>query len=409
MAHRPHIGFEEARSIVRDTLSPLSPLEVSIFDASELTAYEDMVARVDCPSLSSSMKDGFAVVSGDLRDARKDAPKRLLVTGMLAAGSQCPCEVRSGTAVRIMTGAPLPEGADAVLSEEYALVEGETVLCFREAEAGRNVLLRGSDVNVGEPVVRKGAFLAPAVTGFMAAAGIERARVIPLPKVGVVATGGEVVMPGGPLRPGELYASNLVTLICWLKHFRMQSRFASARDREADIRTAIESVLRDVDVLLTSGGAWKSERDLTIRVLEGMGWKPGFRGIRMGPGKGVTFGLLDGVPVFCLPGGPPSNEMAFLQIVLPGLMIMGGRSKAPFRYEVVRLADRVTGDEAWTRFIYADLVEKGGERWAAPLRLKSRLRSQACARAVIRIHEGRESLEEGSHISVQILREQPNV
>ncbi|MBI4772917.1 MAG: molybdopterin molybdotransferase MoeA [Deltaproteobacteria bacterium] len=405
MAHRPHIGFEDARSIVRDTLSPLSPLEVSIFDASELIAHEDMVARVDCPSLSSSMKDGFAVVSIDLTDAREDAPKRLSVTGMLAAGRRSPLKVRSGTTVRIMTGAPLPEGADAVLSEEYARVEGETILCLREAEAGRNVLFRGSDVRMGEPVVRKGQFLAPAVTGFMAAAGIDRAWVVPLPKVGVVATGAEVVMPGCSLRPGELYASNLITLICWLKHFRMKTRFASAPDREADIRAAIESVVRDVDVLLTSGGAWRSERDLTVRVLEEMGWNPLFRGVRMGPGKAVTFGLLDGIPVFCLPGGPPSNEMAFLQIVLPGLMIMGARPKAPFRDEVVRLADRVTGDKTWTQFIYADLVEREGERWAAPLRLKSRLRSQACARAVIRIQEGRESIEEGSAVSVQILGE----
>ena len=406
MTHRPHIGFEDALSIVRDNLSPLSPVEVSILDAGGLAAYEDVIARVDCPSLSSSMKDGFAVVSSDLSSVRDDSPKRLSITGMAAAGTRSSLEVRPGTTVRIMTGAPVPQGANAVLSEEYTRTEGETVLCFKEAEPGRNVLLRGSDVKVGEPVAQKGQFLSPAATGFMAAAGIDRTRVVPLPKVGVVATGEEVVMPGSPLQPGELYASNLITMVCWLKHFRMKTLTTSAPDREADIRTAIESVTKDVDVVLTSGGAWRSERDLTIRVLEEMGWKLLFRGVRMGPGKAVTFGILDGIPVFCLPGGPPSNEMAFLQLVLPALMIMGARAKAPFRYQMARLADRVTGDKTWTQFIYADLTERGDAWWAVPLRLKSRLRSQAYARAVIRIHEGRESLEEGSRVSVQVLLEQ---
>ena len=185
----------------------------------------------------------------------------------------------------------------------------------------------------------------------------------------------------------------------------MRAVSSRAPDHEAEIRTAIETVMKDTDVLLTSGGAWKSERDLTIRVLEGMGWKPLFRGVRMGPGKAVALGLLDGIPVFCLPGGPPSNETAFLQIVLPALMIMSGRAEAPFRYQTARLSDRVTGDKTWTQFIYADLTEKSDECWTVPLRLKSRLRSQACARAVIRIDEGRERLDEGSRISVQVLRE----
>jgi molybdopterin molybdotransferase len=127
----------------------------------------------------------------------------------------------------------------------------------------------------------------------------------------------------------------------------------------------------------------------------------------MGPGKAATFGMLDGKPVFCLPGGPPSNETAFLQIVLPGLMLMSALPEAPFRYEMVRLADRVTGDRNWTQFIYADLTERKDEWRAVPLRLKSRLRSQAFARAVIRMDEGTESLGAGSRIPVQVLLDPP--
>jgi len=167
--------------------------------------------------------------------------------------------------------------------------------------------------------------LTPALTGLLAAGGLEQVKVYPSPRVAVVATGDEVIAPGHPLQPGQLYASNIVTLYSWLHHFGMSGETAVVRDRPDELEMTFQKLLSRNDALLTSGGAWKSERDLTTRVLDEMGWEMFFHRVRIGPGKAVALGILDGKPIFCLPGGPPSNEMAFLQIALPGLLQMAGR------------------------------------------------------------------------------------
>ena len=134
-----------------------------------------------------------------------------------------------------------------------------------------------------------------------------------------------------------------------------------------------------------------------------MGWEMFFHRVRIGPGKAVALGVLNGKPIFCLPGGPPSNEMAFLQIALPGLLQMAGKSPVPFSLRKVRLAEGVSGDVTWTQFFQATLEKREGEWWAIPHRMKSRIQSQARAQALIRIPEGVESVAPGNIIEVQIL------
>ncbi len=162
-------------------------------------------------------------------------------------------------------------------------------------------------------------------------------------------------------------------------------------------------MLKEVDVIITSGGAWKSDRDLTIQTLKDMGGDVVFHHVRMGPGKAVGLILLNEKTVFCLPGGPPSNEMAFLQIVLPALLHLAGREPIPFEYKTTTLTANVRGDSNWTQFFYARLVEKSGQLFVEPLKIKSRLKSQADTNALIKIPEGVERLEKGEQIEIQIL------
>jgi molybdopterin molybdotransferase len=162
-------------------------------------------------------------------------------------------------------------------------------------------------------------------------------------------------------------------------------------------------MLERVDVLLTSGGAWKSSRDVTIKALERVGAKTVFHRVRMGPGKAVALLRLNNKNVFCLPGGPPSNEMAFLQIALPGLLHLAGRPPVPFEYAEATLTRTVTGQKDWTQFLYATR-KQNNERWfVSPVENKSRLQSQAGANALIKIPEGIEQLEEQQQIQVQVL------
>ena len=264
-------------------------------------------------------------------------------------------------------------------------------------------LFQGSDVPKEGLIASEGQILTPALTGFMAAGGLDRLKVYPRPRVAVVATGDEVIAPGSPLRPGQLYASNIVTLYAWLRHFGMSGETAVVRDRPDALKKTFQKLLSDNDALLTSGGAWKSERDMTTRILDEMGWEMLFHRVRIGPGKAVAMGILDHKPVFCLPGGPPSNEMAFLQIALPGLLKMAGKPTSPFRHKNTRLAEAMRGDVTWTQFFQASLEKREGEWWAVPLRMKSRIQSQAHAQALIRIPEGVQRLTPGSIIEVQVL------
>ena len=144
--------------------------------------------------------------------------------GSLAAGDPDPKTLRPGEAIEVLTGAIIPSGADAVVSVEFTRRESDQVVCYRDAPPGCNLLVRGSDVSAGGTIVQAGQVLTPALTGLLAAGGLDRVSVYPIPRVAVVATGDEVVAPGHPLRPGQLYASNLVTLHSWLRHFGMRAR-----------------------------------------------------------------------------------------------------------------------------------------------------------------------------------------
>ncbi len=403
MARTYDIGLKEALSLTFDAIGTLPPVPMPVHEAGGFVAAKDIKAVVDCPSATSSLRDGYAVVSTDIACASPEKGIGLRVSGSLAAGDPAQLAVRSGETVNVLTGAVIPEGADAVVAVEFTERQGENVICYRDAPPGCNLLFQGSDVAAGDLIVSRGQTLTPALTGLLAAGGLDLVEAYPSPRVAVVATGDEVIAPGNPLRPGQLYASNIVTLYAWLRHFGMQGETAVVQDRPHELQRTFQELLGRNDALLTSGGAWKSERDLTTRILDEMGWEMFFHRVRIGPGKAVALGVLNGKPIFCLPGGPPSNEMAFLQIALPGLLQMAGKPATPFKSKKCRLAEELSGDITWTQFYQASLEKRRGEWWAIPHRMKSRIQSQARARALIRISEGIHSLARGDVIEVQEL------
>ena len=399
------IGFEEALAGTLGALAPLAPMDVPVGEAEGLVVAEDCIARVDCPSSPISLKDGYAVVSTDLNEACASGPVRLRVVGRAVAGADADAMVRSGTAVTITSGARVPCGADAVIASEFTTEQGEWVLCHRDAGNRRNVIEQGRDVSKGSRIAVRGEVLTPARTGLLAAGGVATIRVHPQPRVGIIATGDEVVTPGSPLKAGQLYASNVITLRSWLRHFRMDAEMAVVGDHKEHLAGQAANMLGRVDVLITSGGAWKSDRDLTVDVLKAMGADLVFHRVRMGPGKAVALLVIDGKVLFCLPGGPPSNEIAFLQITLPGLLHLSGKPPAPLAYTRAVLTERVGGDRDWTQFVYAALEWEGGRWLVHPLTARSRLQSQADADALIRVPEGVEQVEPGTWIDVQVLHD----
>lgn len=397
------IGLDEALALTSSNIGPVGsetlPLELLV----DRVLSRDVVSEVDSPSVDASLKDGYAVQSQDLQHASEANRVVLRLAGSVTAGALTTSRLGTGQAVRVTTGASLPAGADAVLAEEFADLSGETLICRNTAESGRNILRRGTDIRKGQIVAKTFEHATPPLVGLLATAGIDRAQVFRSPQVCVMATGDEVVAPGNPLPEGQLYASNITEICAWLARYRIPYRVAFAGDTEADVTSAIEQQIGHVDAFVSSGGIWGSERDVMLQVLESRGWTGIYHRVRMGPGKAIAFGLLESRPFFCLPGGPPSNEMAFLQIALPAVLQMQGHKGPAFPTVAACLGASVHGVGHWTQFVHAKLQRIDGRLTAIPLQQKSRLQTMAEKDALIRIPEGCEGLSKGDVVDVQLL------
>ena len=398
------IGFEQAYNLIMANVPQLPVERRSPSDLNHEVLAEPCLANVDSPSLDVSLKDGYAVVSGDIGDAGTTFPVKLTLLRSQAAGDSPGEPIKSGQTVRVTTGAPVPPGADAVLAGEFAKEADGFVVCVRDAEPGRNILLRGADVCRGQTIARKGEKLHPALIGLMAAAGVDTVSVYARPSVAVIGTGDEIVAPGHKLGEGKLYASNIVETANWLKRFKMrQVKTIIAPDKVEAIRNVILNHVESVDVFVTSGGSWGSERDLMIKALDGLGWSGIFHRVRLGPGKAVGFGLLDGKAVFILPGGPPSHEAALLLLALPGILKMTGWTGPLFPLLPTRIASTVGGQSDWTQVVHGLLRQDNGLFEFHPVKSTSRLSSMAKKDALLVIPEKTEIIEAGQTVDVQWL------
>lgn len=400
---RVNIGLAEALELTLANIAPMGPETLPLEHLVERIVSHDVVSTVDSPSVDASLKDGYAVHSEDLVQAGEAEHVVLELAGSVAAGATTSLHLARGQAMRVTTGAPLPLGADAVLAEEFAMPSGKVLVCRNTAEPGRNVLKRGADIRAGQIVAHASDHITPSLVGLFATAGIDRVQVFRSPVVCVIATGDEVVAPGKPLPEGRLYASNVTEICAWFSKHRIPTRVRFTGDSEAETVAVIEQEIEHADAFVSSGGIWGSERDLMLKVLERLDWHGVYHRVRMGPGKAVAFGLLRSKPFFCLPGGPPSNEMAFLQIALPGALRMQGHNAAAFPKIAALLVAPVRGVGHWTQFVHAKLNKVGGRLVVVPLQQKSRLQTMAEKNALICIPEGCEALDQGTTVDVQVL------
>ena len=196
------ISFDEALRLTLNNIQVLDSEDVVLVSAVGRVIASDLIGLVDSPSVDVSLKDGYAVHSADIAAAREDAPVSLRLIGTVAAGGAWSRQMRFGETVRILSGAPVPEGADAVVAEEFTQLDGKILLVANDAYAGRNILLKGSDVRRGELLLEKGSRLSAPTIGLLAAAGYQSIPVLKLPRVAILATGDEVIAPGEVLQTG---------------------------------------------------------------------------------------------------------------------------------------------------------------------------------------------------------------
>jgi molybdopterin molybdotransferase len=397
------ISFDRAYKLITVNISPVASEMVRLDRTVDRVTTEDCISFVDVPSADISLKDGYALISGDIEAASPENPITLERIGIRYAGSSNELVVTKGKTVRITSGAIIPDGADAVLSEEFVIDYRDIVTATANAQKGRNILRKGTDIKEGEKYLAHSTILTPLHIGLLAAAGYSMVDVYKVPRITIIATGDEVVSIGKPIEEGKVAASNLSSISAWCNHFRFENKMVVVGDSEGDITKTIRESISLSDCIITSGGAWKGERDLVVRVLDKLGWQMLFHRVRMGPGKAIAFGLLHSKPVFCLPGGPPSNQIAFLQLALPGLLRLQGRNHPPFPTIHATLDKEVTGQKDWTQFIMGAISTQENRTIFSPINTASRLQYLSKAEGIVSIPEGVEIIPAGITIKVQVL------
>lgn len=337
------ISVEEARERILAHFAPLEAVSTPLGEALGLVLAEDVYAAFDIPPLTNTAMDGYAVRASDTAGATPEAPRPLRVTGYLAAGAVFEGAVGPGEAVRIMTGAPLPAGADAVVPFEetdeqergtaWHLHPQSTVRIDVAARRGANLRLAGEDVRAGELVLPRGTVIGPAQVGVLASLGLAEARVIRRPRVAILSTGDELLRPGQPLAPGKIYDANAFSLAAQVRAWGGEARILEiARDTVEALTARIHEGLRDADLLVTSAGVSRGDFDVVKDVLAREG-EIGFWTVRMRPGKPLAFGIFrtagpgaeGAVPHLGLPGNPVSAMLTFELFGRPALFTMLGK------------------------------------------------------------------------------------
>ena len=321
----PMLSVEQATDRVLREFHPLEPERVSTLKTLHRVLAEDIYADGDIPPLANSSMDGFALQASGTTGAGASAPARLRVLADLPAGYVSETPVAPGTAIRIMTGAPIPPGADAVVRVEDTRAGTDWVDILSEAPVGQYIRPAGEDVRCGELVLRQGTRIRPQEVGMLASLGREVISVTRRPRVAILATGDEVVAIDAPLAPGKIrdansYSNAAQVLACGGTPLLL----GIARDQAQALTNRIRAGLaQGIDLLLTSGGVSVGDFDVVKEVLAAEG-EMGFWRVRMKPGKPLAFGKIGSVPVLGLPGNPVSVMVSFEIFARPAIMKMLG-------------------------------------------------------------------------------------
>ncbi|MGA5342512.1 gephyrin-like molybdotransferase Glp [Streptomyces griseoincarnatus] len=413
------------------TVRPLDPIELHLLDAQGCVLVEDITVPVSLPPFDNSSMDGYAVRVADIAGASEEYPASLEVVGDVAAGAADPVHVGPGQAARIMTGAPLPPGAETVVPVEWTdggLGEGPAagmrarslapdcatgqVAVYRPAPARAHVRAQGSDVRAGDRVLEAGTVLGPPQISLLAAVGRGTVRVRPRPRVVVLSTGSELVQPDEPLRPGQIYDSNSFALTAAARDAgAIAYRVGAVADDAETLRDTIEDQLVRADLMVTSGGVSVGAYDVVKEALAHAGDEdePGsgveFRRLAMQPGKPQGFGSIgpDHTPLLALPGNPVSSYVSFELFVRPAIRTLMGlqdvhrpRVRAELRAEKALTSPK--GRRQFLRGRYADGVVTpvggAGSHLVAAL---------AQANALVVVPEDVEDMAPGTEVEVVLL------
>ncbi|MDP9381791.1 MAG: molybdopterin molybdotransferase MoeA [Chloroflexota bacterium] len=359
------LSVEDAGERILAAFSELPAEQAPILQALGRTLAEDIVATFPIPPLANSAMDGYAVRVEDTRGASPESPRRLRIVSNLAAGYVSEASVQPGDAIRIMTGAPVPAGTEAVIQVELTEREADDVLLHAEIAPGRNIREAGEDVQEGQTVLRRGTRIRPAEVGVLASLGMDSVRCISRPRVGILATGDELLEPGEPLAPGKIYNANAYSTAAQVLEAGGEPvHLGIARDTRESLGAKIrEAIERGVDMLVSSGGVSVGDFDLVKDMLAAEG-EIDFWQVNMKPGKPLAFGHLGGAPMIGLPGNPVSSMISFELFGRPAIHKMLGRPPTPRPQVSACMEDFYRKTDSRRHYIRVRVREENGEHRA---------------------------------------------
>ena len=326
------ISLEDARELVLSRVETMSTEEVDVMQVIGRVAAEDLASDIDIAPFAHAAMDGFALRAAQLGGASAEAPVELDVIAEVPAGAWFEGEIGDGQCVRIMTGAPLPASADAVVKYEVVDVvsgdgrEGSRVAFAEPTEVGSNIRAAGEEAKAGEVIVRAGEVVHSAGVGFLAGCGVTRVKTYRRPTVGIIATGSELVDPTEVPVKGQIRNSNSYALAaCAIDAGAVPTVLPIAADDFEGLRAAVVEATSKFDFIVTSGGAANGDYDFIKKVVDDAG-ELLMTTVNMRPGKAQTFGIVNGTPVFGLPGNPAAAYLGFEMIIRPALRKMQGYS-----------------------------------------------------------------------------------
>ena len=414
------ISVEEALEKILSYVEILEPERKPILDCLGQVLAEDVYSAIDIPPLDNSAMDGYALRAKDTCGACESSPVYLAVVGEVAAGSMPTKEVEPGTAIRIMTGAPLPDGADAVvrfedtdeMTRKSSGGDHSQIGILRRAKKRLDVRNRGEDIAKGNLVLEKGRVLRPQEIGVLASLGRSTALVIRRPIVAILATGDELIAVDQPLAPGKIHDSNTYTIAAEVSRYGGIPRILGiGRDSIQSLTEKIDEGL-DADMLITSGGVSKGDYDIVKDVLAEHG-EVGFWTVRMKPGKPLAFGIMKNVegsrkrqvPHLGLPGNPVSSMITFEQFARPAILKMMGKKNIAKPIVRAIVEDNIANNDGRRVFARVMVTRRGGQYYASVTGPQGSgiLTSIARANGLAVIPETSRGVKAGEMVEVQML------
>ncbi len=410
---RKLLTYEEAKNLIQETLKPkpLGTEEIPLLEAYNRVLAEDTTSTLDIPPFNRSTVDGYAVKAQDTFGAEENQPVKLNVCGFVAIGEMPKIAVQQGEAAEIVTGAPMPEGADAVVMVEDTNREDDVLSVYSSVTPNENVQKKGSDIKNGETILQRGKVLGSREIGVLAALGKAAVKVYKVPTVAVLSTGGEVTEPGKELPPGKIYDINAYSLSIAVQECGGKPVYAGVvPDEKAPLREALERALSLADVLLTSGGVSVGPKDLIPQTVDSLG-KPGvfISGIAVKPGKPATVALIGEKPVFSFPGHPTSALMIFHLLARPVIQVLAGKSAKDMPSVKAFAASRMFSAKGRRTFVTVRLRqdEKTKRLIAEPVEsgASGAITTLAKADGFVEIPENVQFVDAGEEVSVWLLKE----